>query len=136
MDWISKFASGPEKLPGLSSNDPLGAQLLKSNALFYFIFIYLFFCFGRVSLEKEHKSALENLQKELEDSRKSETNLRRELSKKSSELTSLQKQLEESRTNLEYSYRKVESLSEQYEKTIDQQAKVTVKTEFSLFRID
>ena len=89
-----------------------------------------------MSLGKEHKSALENLQKELEDSRKSETSLRRELSKKSSELTSLQKQLEESRTNLEYTYRKVESLSEQYEKTIDQQAKVTVKTEFSLFRID
>ena len=89
-----------------------------------------------MSLGKEHKSALENLQKELEDSRKSETSLRRELSKKSSELTSLQKQLEESRTNLEYTFRKVESLSEQYEKTIDQQAKVTVKTEFSLFCID
>ena len=133
MDLISKFASGPKKLPGLSSNYPLGAQLLKSNPLFFY---YYYFCFGRVSLGKEHKSALENLQKELEDSRKSETSLRRELSKKSSELTSLQKQLEESRTNLEYTFRKVESLSEQYEKTVDQQAKVTVKTEFSLFCID
>ena len=129
MDLISKFASGPEKLPGFSSNYPLGAQLLNSNPLF---FCFVLFCFGRGSLEKEHKSALENLQKELEDSRKSETNLRRELSKKSSELTSLQKQLEESRTNLEYSYTKVESLSEQYEKTIDQQAKVTVKTFFCI----
>ena len=129
MDLISKFASGPEKLPGFSSNYPLGAQLLNSNPLF---FCFVLFCFGRGSLEKEHKSALENLQKELEDSRKSETSLRRELSKKSSELTSLQKQLEESRTNLEYSYTKVESLSEQYEKTIDQQAKVTVKTFFCI----
>ena len=129
MDLISKFASGPEKLPGFSSNYPLGAQLLNSNPLF---FCFVLFCFGRGSLEKEHKSALENLQKELEDSRKSETSLRRELSKKSSELTSLQKQLEESRTNLEYTFRKVESLSEQYEKTIDQQAKVTVKTFFCI----
>lgn len=63
---------------------------------------------------------------QLEESRKSETNLGREISKKNNQITTLQQQLEESRNDLHHSFQKIESLSEQYEKTIDQQAKITV----------
>lgn len=63
---------------------------------------------------------------QLEETRKSETNLGREISKKDNQITTLQQQLEESRNDLHHSFQKIESLSEQYEKTIDQQAKITV----------
>ena len=82
--------------------------------------------FLRVVLEEEHKSALEKVHSELEEARISETKLRRETSKKSSEISVLHQQLEETGSNLEYSWRKIETLGEQCENMIDQQAKVTV----------
>ena len=50
----------------------------------------------------------------------------REISRKNNQITTLQQQLEDSRNDLHHSFQKIESLSEQYEKTIDQQATVTV----------
>lgn len=63
---------------------------------------------------------------QLEDSRISENSLRREISRKNNQLSALQQQLEESKNNLQHSFRKLESLSEQYEKTINQQATISV----------
>lgn len=63
---------------------------------------------------------------QLEDSRLSENSLRREISRKNNQISALQQQLEESRNNLQHSFTKIESLSEQCEKTIDQQARISV----------
>lgn len=83
----------------------------------------------RVLLEEEHKSALEKVHSELEEARITETKLRREMSKKSNEISVLHQQLEETRANLEYSVRKIETLGEQCEKTIEQQSRITELTE-------
>ncbi|KAJ7333794.1 hypothetical protein OS493_015885 [Desmophyllum pertusum] len=82
----------------------------------------------RVLLEEQHKCSLQKIMSQLEDSRTSETNLRREISRKTSQIFALQKELEESRNNLQHSFRKLESLSEQCEKTIDQQARISELT--------
>lgn len=63
---------------------------------------------------------------QLEESRTTETNLRREVSRKTNQITALQQQLEESRDHLQHSLSKLESLSQQFENTIDQQATITV----------
>ena len=80
----------------------------------------------RVLLEEEHKKALAKVLADLEDSRNSETKLRREMVQKSNEITALQQQLEESNENLQYAWRKIDSLGNQCEKAIDQQARITV----------
>lgn len=64
---------------------------------------------------------------QLEDSRISENSLRREITRKNNQISALQQQLEESKNNLLHSFRKLESLSEQYEKTIDQQTRISVR---------
>lgn len=79
----------------------------------------------RIVLEERHRSSLDEVMLQLEESRKSETNLGREISRKNNQITTLQQQLEDSRNDLHHSFQKIESLSEQYEKTIDQQATVT-----------
>lgn len=63
---------------------------------------------------------------QLEDARISENSLRREMTRKNNQISALQQQLEESKNNLLHSFRKLESLSEQYEKTIDQQTRISV----------
>jgi len=83
----------------------------------------------RVLLEEEHKKALAKVLADLEDSRNSETKLRREMVQKSNEITALQQQLEESNENLQYAWRKIDSLGNQCEKAIDQQARITELTE-------
>jgi len=83
----------------------------------------------RVLLEEEHKKALAKVLADLEDSRNSETKLRREMVQKSNEITALQQQLEESNENLQYAWKKIDSLGNQCEKAIDQQARITELTE-------
>ncbi len=63
---------------------------------------------------------------QLEDSRQSENSLRREISRKNNQISALQQQLEECRNDLQHSFRKIDSLSEQCEKAIDQQARISV----------
>jgi len=82
----------------------------------------------RLSLEEEHKSSLQILMSQLEDLKIHESSLRREISRKNQQISTLQQQLEESTNNLKHSFRKLESLSEQCEKTIDQQTKIAELT--------
>lgn len=63
---------------------------------------------------------------QLEDSKICESSLRREISRKNQQISTLQQQLEERTNNLQHSFRKLESLSEQCEKTIVQQTKIAV----------
>ena len=79
-------------------------------------------------MEEEHKSALTKVLAELEESRSCETKLHREMARKSSEITALKQQLEECKENLQYSWTKLESLGEQYEKTVEQQERITVRS--------
>ncbi|KAL9980992.1 hypothetical protein ACROYT_G009642 [Oculina patagonica] len=82
----------------------------------------------RILLEEQHKSSLQKVMSQLEDSRLSENSLRREISRKNNQISALQQQLEESRNDLQHSFRKIDSLSEQCEKTIDQQARISELT--------
>jgi len=82
----------------------------------------------RVSMEEQHKSSLQNLMSQLEDSKIRESSLRREISRKNQQISTLQQQLEESNNNLQHSFTKLDSLSEQCEKTIDQQTRIAELT--------
>lgn len=77
-------------------------------------------------MEEQHKSSLQNLMSQLEDSKIRESSLRREISRKNQQISTLQQQLEESNNNLQQSFTKLDSLSEQCEKKIDQQTKIAV----------
>jgi len=78
-------------------------------------------------MEEQHKSYRQNLMSQLEDSKVRESSLHREISRKNQQISTLQQQLEESNNNLQHSFRKLESLSEQCEKTIDQHTKIAVR---------
>jgi len=78
-------------------------------------------------MEEQHKSSLQNVMSQLEDSKIREGSLRREISRKNQQISTLKQQLEESNNNLQHSFRKLESLSEQCEKTINQHTKITVR---------
>ena len=77
--------------------------------------------------EQQYESSLQKMWKELEDSKTREAKLRREVSKKSSDISALQLELMESTENLQHSFQKIESLGQQFEKTIDQQDRMKVK---------
>jgi len=79
-------------------------------------------------MEEQHKSSLQNLMSQLEDSKIRESSLRREISRKNQQISTLQQQLEESNNNLQHSFTKLDSLSEQCEKTIDQQTRIAELT--------
>jgi len=79
-------------------------------------------------MEEQHKSSLQNLMSQLEDSKIRESSLRREISRKNQQISTLQQQLEESNNNLQHSFTKLDSLSVQCEKTIDQQTKIAELT--------
>lgn len=94
--------------------------------LLFFHSVLMLLYLPRLSLEEEHKSSLQILMSQLENLKIHESSLRREISRKNQQISTLQQQLEESTNNLKHSFRKLESLSEQCEKTIDQQTKIAV----------
>lgn len=83
----------------------------------------------RILTEEEHKSALAKLTSELEDCRMSENKLLQENSSRCNKILLLQQQLKETTENLQQSWKKLDSLGEQYEDTFQQQNKIMELTD-------
>lgn len=88
--------------------------------------VFSFSYLRRILTEEEHKSALAKLTSELEDCRMSENKLLQENSSRCNKILLLQQQLKETTENLQQSWKKLDSLGEQYEDTFQQQNKIMV----------